>query len=52
MVDIANPAGTITAADFAFKVGNSNDGNAWTAGPAPSSVTVQARQLAPAVPAA
>ncbi|MBN2474624.1 MAG: hypothetical protein JXB62_08445 [Pirellulales bacterium] len=44
MVDIADlpvaPA-MITAADFVFKVGNSNNPSTWVPGPPPSSVTVR-----------
>jgi hypothetical protein len=42
MVDIAGPHGTITAADFAVKVGNNNTPGAWAAGPAPTSLTLRA----------
>jgi hypothetical protein len=42
MVDIAGAHGTITAADFAFKVGNNNTPGSWAAGPAPTSVTLRA----------
>ena len=41
MVDIAGMGGTPTAADFTFKVGNSNDPSTWTNAPAPSSITVR-----------
>jgi len=36
MIDIASPAGPITASDFAFKVGNSEDPDTWATAPAPS----------------
>jgi hypothetical protein len=42
MVDIAGTHGTITAADFIFRVGNNNTPNSWVAGPAPSSISVRA----------
>ncbi len=36
MVDIAGlPSATLTAADFAFRVGNTNDPQSWTAAPTP-----------------
>ena len=38
--NLANPA-ALTAADFQFKVGNDNNPAAWTAAPAPASVTVR-----------
>jgi hypothetical protein len=43
MVDVAGlPAGTtLTAADFAFKVGNNDTPDAWADAPAPVSVTVR-----------
>jgi hypothetical protein len=41
MVDIANLAGTPTAADFVFKTGNSSDPSTWTLAPAPLSITVR-----------
>ena len=42
MVDIAGLAGrTPTAADFQFKVGNTNTPSSWAAAPPPSSVTVR-----------
>ena len=42
MVDIAGlPSNTLTAADFGFRVGNSNDPSSWIAAPAPASVTVR-----------
>jgi hypothetical protein len=43
MVDIANAgnADAISANDFAFKLGNTNDTALWTNAPAPSSVTVR-----------
>jgi hypothetical protein len=42
MVDIAGPHGTITAADFIFRVGNNNTPNNWIAAPAPNSISVRA----------
>jgi hypothetical protein len=42
MVDIAGSHGTITAADFAFKVGNNNTPASWAAGPAPTSIALRA----------
>lgn len=41
-VDIANLAGTPTAADFTFKVGNDQDPSAWADAPAPASIDVDA----------
>ncbi len=41
MIDVQNLSGTPTAADFVFKVGNSNTPGTWTAAPAPTSVTVR-----------
>jgi hypothetical protein len=41
MVDIAGSGDTLTAADFAFKVGNDNSPNSWAAGPAPTSVALR-----------
>ncbi len=41
IVDLLNPTGTITAADFAFHVGNSSTPNDWTAAPAPQSISVR-----------
>jgi hypothetical protein len=42
MVDIVGLAGrAVTAADFAFKVGNSSDTSQWAPAPAPLSVTVR-----------
>jgi hypothetical protein len=41
MIDIAGLPGTPTAADFAFRVGNTNNLTLWTPGPAPASVTVR-----------
>ena len=40
MVDISGLAGTPTAADFTFKVGNDNDPDNWVLAAAPVSVTV------------
>ncbi len=42
MVDIANLPGAPTAADFGFRVGNSSTPDVWSAGPAPTSITVRA----------
>ena len=44
MIDIANlPAGaTLSAADFAFHVGNDSNPSAWAAAPAPTSIQVGA----------
>lgn len=42
IVDISGTVGPITAADFAFAVGNNNSPAAWTAAPAPTSVIVLA----------
>ncbi|MEZ5299655.1 MAG: LamG-like jellyroll fold domain-containing protein [Verrucomicrobiales bacterium] len=44
MVDIANPAGALTAADFAFTTGNHDFVEGWSAAPAPLAVTVLAGQ--------
>ncbi|REK17413.1 MAG: hypothetical protein DWQ37_06390 [Planctomycetota bacterium] len=45
MVDIANPAGTLTVADFTFKmstqVGASNTPSTWAAAPAPTAFSVR-----------
>jgi hypothetical protein len=41
MVDIRDLAGEPTAADFAFRMGNTADPSGWAAGPAPTSVTVR-----------
>jgi len=41
MVDITNLAGTPTASDFEFRVGNDWDPDNWPAAPAPSSITVR-----------
>ncbi|MBN2476227.1 MAG: lamin tail domain-containing protein [Pirellulales bacterium] len=43
MVDIEDlpPAGVLDAGDFQFRVGNSNTPSAWSAGPAPVSITVR-----------
>ncbi len=42
MVDIAGPHGTITAADFIFRVGNNNSPGLWTTANAPTSISVRA----------
>ena len=39
MVDISGATGTLTAADFGFRIGNDNNPSAWAAAPAPLSVT-------------
>lgn len=41
MVDVAGLAGTPTAADFVFQVGNTNSPAGWTTAPAPASITVR-----------
>lgn len=41
MVDVAGLSGTPTAADFAFRVGNSSNPDSWVAAPAPTSITVR-----------
>ncbi|HEY2894604.1 MAG TPA: hypothetical protein VGJ16_10340, partial [Pirellulales bacterium] len=43
MVDLLGPGahGSLTAADFAFKVGNNNSPTTWSAGPSPTSVLVR-----------
>jgi hypothetical protein len=42
MVDIAHvPSATLSAADFTFKVGNSNTPGSWANAPAPLSITVR-----------
>jgi len=41
MIDLAGSHPAITAADFVFKTGNSNDPSSWTAAAAPSLVTVR-----------
>ncbi|NLF29625.1 MAG: hypothetical protein GX591_01915 [Planctomycetes bacterium] len=41
MIDIAGVPGTPTAADFAFRVGNSPVVNEWTAAAAPASITLR-----------
>ncbi len=42
MVEIAGSHGTITAADFIFRVGNNNSPGLWTTASAPTSVSVRA----------
>jgi len=42
MVDIAGAHGSITAADFVFKVGNNNSPSTWGTAPAPASISVRA----------
>ena len=41
MIDVANPGGTPTAADFTVTVGNDDTPNDWTPAPAPTSVTMR-----------
>ena len=41
MIDVSNLAGTPTASDFDFKVGNDQDPSGWGAAAAPSSITVR-----------
>jgi hypothetical protein len=42
VVDVKDlPAGTLSAADFTFKVGNSNDPSTWTDAPAPANIAVR-----------
>jgi len=41
MVDIAGTVGSISAADFSFKIGNTASTASWTAAPAPISVIVR-----------
>ena len=41
MVDVQGLAGTPTAADFVFRIGNDDNPAAWSAGPAPASVVVR-----------
>lgn len=41
MVDVSNLPGTPTAADFTFRVGNSNAPASWAAAPAPAAVLVR-----------
>jgi hypothetical protein len=43
MIDVARLAGAdrLTAADFAFRAGNSNDPSAWPVAPTPSGITVR-----------
>jgi len=42
MIDIGGAHGTITTADFTFRMGNNNTPNTWTAAPAPSGFSVRA----------
>lgn len=42
MIDVANLGGTLTAADFIFKVGANNTPSTWATAPAPSNVAVRA----------
>ncbi len=41
MVDLASTHGTITTADFSFKVGNNNSPSTWVDAPAPTTVSVR-----------
>ena len=41
MVDVAKPTGTITAADFQFKVGNNNNPDSWTPLTVAPTVTIE-----------
>jgi hypothetical protein len=42
MIDVAGlPTASLTASDFIFRVGNSNDPATWTAAPAPTSISVR-----------
>jgi len=41
MVDVANAGGTLTAADFTFKIGKSNSPSSWALAPAPSAIAVR-----------
>ncbi len=42
MIDVSGlPTTTLTAADFTFTVGNSNNPGSWSAAPAPTSITVR-----------
>ncbi len=41
MIDIAGLAGTPTADDFGFKIGNNNDPTTWALAPLPTSITVR-----------
>ena len=42
MIDLAGPHGSITAADFIFRVGNNNSPGLWATANAPSSISVRA----------
>ncbi len=42
MVDATLTGGTASASDFVFKVGNDSTPSGWSAGPAPTSVTIRA----------
>src|SRR6185312_8322915 len=42
IIDVANLAGTPTAADFTFQVSAIGDASTWSNGPSPSAVTVRA----------
>ncbi len=41
MIDLVGLAGTPTAADFQFRVGNNGDTDGWTTAPPPQSITVR-----------
>src|SRR5207237_6874069 len=42
LIDVSNlPPGTLTAADFAFKIGNDNNPAGWANASAPASITVR-----------
>ncbi len=41
MIDVIGLAGTPTAADFTFRIGNNNDPNTWSAAPAPQQIAVR-----------
>lgn len=42
LFDVAASVGSLTAADFIFRVGNNNAPSTWSAGPAPLSISVRA----------
>jgi hypothetical protein len=41
MIDLASTHGTISAADFSFKVGTNNSPSTWSVAPAPASISVR-----------
>ena len=41
MVDISTLAGSVSAADFTFRVGNADDPTTWSLAPTPTSITVR-----------